>query len=129
MSGLTEWLTDCVDDDENFLTDFNEPQARMEARMRGYPDHVGGFDHARMMREVAFKRAVLAEHKPHELTPGWSICEECAEFVTSPGSYDGTQEDWEQPPDDVRRDSWPCSTVRNLAAVYCDRPGYAEAIR
>jgi len=74
----------------------------------GTPDlleaaHIARHDPARVLREVAAKRAILAEHQ--EAASG-GYCELCYY------GYGGG--------------SWPCPTVRALASVYSDHPDYRE---
>lgn len=80
-----------------------------------YAHTVKQFDERRMLREVAAKRAILAEHAIYE--PGqyagypqfWS-CSACGAA--------GYGESYEV--------GWPCPTVRHLAAVWSDHPGYRD---
>jgi hypothetical protein len=67
----------------------------------GVAVHIANHDPARALREVAAKRAILASHDPIG-TP----CDTCSN-------------DWVV----VR---WPCPTVRAIAAIYTDRPGWRE---
>jgi len=63
--------------------------------------HAARYNPARVLREVAAKRAILAEHQ--EAASG-GYCELCYY------GYGGG--------------SWPCPTVRALASVYSDHPDY-----
>jgi Family of unknown function (DUF6221) len=63
---------------------------------------------ARVLREVAAKRAILGEHRP-EPDGGGYYCTCCEDHR-----------------DDADYIEWPCPTVRALAAVYADRPGWRE---
>jgi hypothetical protein len=65
----------------------------------GYP--------ARVLREVAAKRAILAEHKPYE-TGGTHLSGPV--FCSTCGEEDAVEV--------------PCGTLRHLAAVYSDHPDY-----
>ena len=62
---------------------------------------------ARVLREVEAKRRILSEHtmEPGLFPPSCSRC------------YAEYPEEWEPL-------LWPCPTVRDLAAVYSDHPGY-----
>lgn len=78
-------------------------------------DHIARHDPARVLREVEAKRAILDEHDPgypvtYPKPSGQPTCGVC-----HAGGWD-----WEP-------EKWPCATVRHLAAVYRDRPGYDPA--
>ncbi len=65
-----------------------------------------------MLREAAGGRAILDEHAPYEVREG-------------PGKGTqacGAETDWNDTYSMVT--AWPCPTVRHLAAVYSDHPGY-----
>lgn len=73
-------------------------------------EHIARHDPARVLRELAVKRALLAEHRREGY--GCSAC-------------------WEQEPDSLARDGdemthpdWPCLLVRRLASVYENHPDY-----
>jgi uncharacterized protein DUF6221 len=70
----------------------------IEGHVTGLTAHIARHDPDRVLREVAAKRAILAEH----LRVGGS-CRMCIEWPTQP---------------------WPCRTVRILAAVHSDHPDY-----
>ncbi|MGW3428902.1 DUF6221 family protein [Streptomyces melanosporofaciens] len=65
----------------------------------GLTDHVAEWDPARVLREIDAKRNILEEHRPSELAVyaphGCPMCHK-----------------------------WPCPTIRWMASVYADRPGY-----
>jgi hypothetical protein len=69
-------------------------------------------DLGRVLREIAAKRAILAEHSPHypvtyPQPSGQPTCTVCDE-----GGFD---------PDPA---AWPCPTVRHLAAVWSGHPDW-----
>ena len=70
---------------------------------------------ARVLREVAAKRAILAEHAPTDWTAyADRMCRRCV---------------WndEEPHDELHHwVIWPCPTVRALAAIYSDHPDYRQ---
>lgn len=72
----------------------------------------------RWLREVAFKRAILAAHAPDYLSrygsPGPPQCKAC---ISDRAGY---EEHWEG-------DDWPCLDVRSLLALYSDHPDYDPA--
>jgi hypothetical protein len=70
------------------------------------------FKPARVLREVERNRRVLARHEPIEVF-GDLLCVRCG--VKAGGR-----------PSDP---SWPCPDVRDLAAIFDDRPGYREEWR
>lgn len=69
--------------------------------------HIARHDPARVLREVAAKRRVLARH-----------------HAGSDGSCDGCGYDQEQGPWIERLED--CPELRDMASVYADRPGYRE---
>ncbi|MEU0941094.1 DUF6221 family protein [Embleya sp. NPDC005971] len=88
--------------------------AKYEDRIR----HIARYDPARGLRDVAARRAILAEHR-HLPMDG---CAQCADGVRSIGT--ASRVEWI-----VNRAEWPCPTVRHLATVYDDHPDYQEAWR
>ncbi len=70
--------------------------------------HMARHDPARVLADVAAKRAILDAHE--ELTIG--CCNTCTEGMHS-----------------SEHQSWPCATVRLLALPYADQPGYREEWR
>jgi hypothetical protein len=77
--------------------------------------HIARHDPARVLAEVAAKRAILTLHSPENLeyvnTDGddrtGTICATCDSLVGN----------------------WPCDTLKLLAAVYADHPDYKSAWR
>lgn len=73
--------------------------------------HIARHDPSRVLAEVEAKRAILAEHSNlnAELDPEHWACARCQ--------------------DRHRHDAmtWPCATLRALAAVYAGHPGYDPA--
>lgn len=81
----------------------------------GSPDygtvyHVMRHDPARVLREVAAKRKILARHAPHRTASGGLACDWCSE-------------DTDDRPQ-LAKVSWPCGDVRDIAAIWSDHPGY-----
>ena len=76
-------------------------------------EHIARYDPARVLAECAAKRAILALHKPIGVQgfPVWK-CKGCDQ---SPVRWDYYE-------------AYPCGTIRALAAVWADHPGYAEAL-
>lgn len=73
--------------------------------------HIARHDPARVLAEVAAKRAIVAEHaNGGELVPGKYFCTEC-----------GSGEPYEYPT------QWPCATLRLLATVHADHPDFDPA--
>lgn len=76
-------------------------------------DHVVRWNPARALREVEFKRGLLALHSPSEFGE-WvdddddrmPVCSTCGDLTAR----------------------FPCKTLRLLASMYEDREGYAEAV-
>lgn len=135
MNDLSEWLGSCIAEDEDaahysgpalvaWLT-LRDDEGRLlyttvaasdngedwvadgkEVSTVASPDVV--YDPARALRDAAFKRVVLAEHKRGDNPPGhaaWFPCVKCYERSGWPVM-------------------WPCLTVRALIPVYEDRRGY-----
>jgi len=73
------------------------------------PPHGLGYANlaARVRREVAAKRAIIAIHVPDE-------DRDCLVCITERAGY---QEQWAWDP-------WPCQTIRHLAAAWSDHPDY-----
>jgi len=70
--------------------------------------HIARHDPARVLREVAAKRAILELHKPNSnLIDQWTRCYHC-------------NDDYGQ------RRPYPCQTVRLLAAIYDGHPDYRQ---
>ena len=78
-------------------------------------EHIARHDPARALREVAAGRAILAAHAPDYTSrfgsPGPPECVVC---ITERDAY---PEQWEG-------DSWPCLTLRQLAAIWSDHADY-----
>jgi hypothetical protein len=85
-----------------------------DAEAPEYAAHIARHDPARVLREVAAKRAILAVHSPgYPVTyPKPSGQPTCA--VCHSGGWD-----WDP-------EQWPCPTVRALAAIYSNHPGYRQ---
>jgi hypothetical protein len=104
MSDLVEFLTARLDEDEAAARAWL-PIGNPDAAAR---EHIARHDPARVLREVAAKRAILAGHST---VTGWNW----------PDQSDGSvQMDYVEA---LRR------TLRHLAAVYSDHPDYDEAWR
>jgi len=91
---------------------FEEPQVPpiqyvADAEEPEHAAHIARHDPARALREVAAKRAILAEHGPGEDGSVWCrVCDPAADMNDS--------------------DRWyPCKTVRLLAPVWSGHPDYA----
>jgi hypothetical protein len=88
-------------------------------------EHIARHDPARVLREVEALRAIIDLHEPREYVTYlkhvtyWQ-CGYCAGLCHSRSGLG-----CEQPVDAL----WPCDTVRLLAAIFSDRPGYREEWR
>ena len=81
--------------------------------------HIARFDPARVLREVAAKRAIVAAHQPMEaLYGGWRIDKTWQErgLVCTTCGFDDSESGV----------AWPCLTIRSLAAVYSDHDDYRQ---
>ena len=77
--------------------------------VKSQSEHIARHDPARVLREVAAGRAILAEHFPEdrgESLPG-ADCGVCY-YTGTPGSPA----------------QWPCLTLRSLAGIWDDHPDY-----
>jgi hypothetical protein len=83
-------------------------------------DHIARHDPARVLAECAAKRAIVEEHQPVDYTSmgmeSPNACHICG--------IDAGMGEWEW-----LRDSWPCPTLRALAAVYADHADYRDEWR
>ena len=77
--------------------------------------HIARHDPARALREVAAKRAILAEHGPADGGRDAGRCRVCT-AITHTGMGHA----------DARRFRAPCPTLLFLAAVYSDHPDYRQ---
>jgi hypothetical protein len=82
--------------------------------------HIVRHDPLDVLADCAAKLAVLEEHKSSGGM--YPTCRTCADW--SPGTYMGDEEEWEEPPDDVRARAHPCKTVRLLGWGYRYRDGF-----
>jgi Family of unknown function (DUF6221) len=92
--------------------------------MAGLPhdgEHIARHDPVRVLREVAAKRAILELHHPDQKLENWywsaRVCAECKHswHRIVPG----------RPPTEIGPEAG-CPTLRQLAAVYADHPGYRQ---
>ena len=104
---LTEFLAARLGEKEQYAKDLlTNPALRDISGMLGLSDQ--------MLREVEAGRKILAEHAPgypvtYPEPSGQPTCGKC-----HAGGWDWDPEEW------------PCTTVRTLAAVWCDHPDYDE---
>lgn len=110
---LADFLSARLDEDERLARQALEETGTERETRYPYPDRLATCMHdarhspARVLREVAAKRAILAEHRiDPELLPG--VCYRCRYGVPA---------HWEPA-------AWPCPTLRALAAVWRDHPDY-----
>jgi Family of unknown function (DUF6221) len=88
--------------DWSWLADYGQPQPADIALI----DYQARIDPARVLREVAAKRTILADHAP-QVRGSRKSCSRC-----SYGNLLGA--------------SWPCLTVAQLVAVWSDHPDYGQ---
>lgn len=92
----------------------DDPQSMRDAA------HIARHDPARVLRDIAAKRAIVASHTPSDWpTRSSATCPICATW-----DHDVAMGDQAAAPV-----ADPCPTLRHLAAVYADRPGYQEGWR
>ena len=114
MTGEVAFLRARLDEDEaaaKAWLPFGNPDSAQR-------EHIARHDPARVLREVAAKRAILALHQPYTIGLFGSRqaprCEVClSERERYPEFWEG--------------DPWPCATVRVLLAEYSDREDYDPA--
>lgn len=112
---LTEFLAARLDEKEAAASDFHD------SATCGSLDRDGGFEPdrcdcgypARVLREVAAKRAILARHAPE---PDWPVGR-CRSCITVREGY----------PEEWPIDPYPCATLGDLAAIDSDHPDYDPA--
>ncbi|MEU8136092.1 DUF6221 family protein [Streptodolium elevatio] len=139
---LVAWLTEQLDHDQRIAESTRQASPSwqnfdMDGELRddvnagtvciaGDADraHIALHDPARVLREIAAKKAIIKAHGPHLL------------YHQVVKDYDGSQRLGTlvrcrscEPPQEITRDTWPCPTLRHMAAVYADRPGYDESWR
>ena len=111
MSDLVEFLKARLAEDEakaktalpywEHETDYDLARLYIETQ-----DHVRHFTPERTLREVRFKRDIIAEHQPNEHHA--DVCGTC-----DPGSCGCSFTEY-----------WPCPILRHLAAIYDWHPDY-----
>ena len=72
--------------------------------------HIARHDPARVLREAAAKRAIVAAHRPvlhHDEDAGSACCAAETAFDVY-----------------AKAEPWPCPTIRAIAAVWSDHPDY-----
>jgi hypothetical protein len=130
---LVAFLRGCLDEDERVACAGGEA---MDADNPSWPDYatydgpdidaavayLKQFRPARVLREVESKRRILDGHPFEQGTVG-GVCGTCHGNSRMEEHWDGEEETVEWVDSEM---VWPCPTVRNLAAVYSDRPGYRE---
>lgn len=71
-------------------------------------EHIARHDPARVLADVAAKRAIVERHTPYpDAGAPFAYCEDCGCLDCSPVD-------------------WPCANLRHLAAVYADHPDYRQ---
>lgn len=116
MDDLIAFVAARLDEDEAAANEIHRPRDCGSVDRDGEfsPDPVWcSCDYpARVLREVEAKRAILGWHHP-----------EWGDYVDGDGIERATHECAECEPPGTP-DNWPCRTVRALAAIWRDHPGY-----
>ena len=100
---LVSWLRAQIADDEEWANEIGERSWEEER-----------FGPARLLAEVQAKRAILDEHRAYDFANnGDPVCGTCMRLAKLPD-------------EGFKFEAAPCKTVRLLAAVFSDRPGYRE---
>jgi hypothetical protein len=76
--------------------------------------HIARHDPARVLREVAAKRAIVAEHQPRRVGQSLTWCGRCHRVIR----------DAREDEDPCGPFDWPCPTMRALAAAWNDHGDY-----
>lgn len=126
MSVLLDWLRQQLDADEAEINrhpdgeDYGMGGRDLDATEESnYPcSPYLRIDKAFALRQVAALRAILDLHEPRVDYQRRLVCDYCDRLCHSRSGLGC--EDPDAP--------FPCDTVKHLAAIYADRPGYAEAI-
>jgi len=110
------WVADAAD--EGVLVANGDAPARFFAR----------WDPARVLTEVAAKRAILDDHRQVTFTDAnlgihnADVCMVCHAHLDYPDHFTEEQGDaWEYP---LVQRAWPCPTVRALVAPFASRAGF-----
>ena len=118
MSDLVTWLRAQLDADERIArgarADYFTPEVLLQFSAAGDAAHVVTHDPARVLRQVAALRAIVALHRHDTVTWAMSGEETIGCVICYWGQCDRAG------PDDA---GW-CETLRHLATVYADRDGY-----
>jgi len=133
MDELITWLKAQIDDDERLAQRAGASHPRWSydretftvssgaypiaagKDRRGTPindvdgEHIARHDPARVLADVAAKRAIVDLHSPHN----HGACPTC----------------WRTSPRSSMREDFPCRTLRLLATAYADSPGWREEWR
>lgn len=72
--------------------------------------HILAWQPARVLREAAALRKILARHAPHQTASGGLACDWCSD-------------DTDDRPQ-LAKVRWPCGDVRDIAAIWSDHPDY-----
>jgi hypothetical protein len=89
----------------------------VDGSFRASAEHIARHDPARVLREASAKRRVVELHAP-----------ESVGYIDRDGQ-ERNSTDCEVCGSGGVPDSWPCDTLRHLAAVYADHPDYDPAWR
>lgn len=84
-----------------------------ESTLHGVHEHIANNDPARVLKQVAAMRLVLAEHERHTLSDDRVYCSACSCSFDSPV---------------CDAEPWPCPTLRALAAFWSDHPGHPDNV-
>lgn len=103
--------------DSNTITEFLEARIAEDDQLARHLNLLGDPLDNRMVAECAAKRATIAEHEPADYSKlemeSPNACSRC-------GVYLGMGEwDWIE-------DSYPCKTLRSIAAIYSDHEDYRQ---
>lgn len=117
---LVAWLGLQLDEDERGVREWTHPRADglLTLSLRDIHEWTERAGPARVLREVEAKRKMLDLHWPQNA--GYRMTEvQCGYCAGLCHSRSGLGCDSPDAP-------WPCDTVRLVAAIYSDRPGYQE---
>jgi hypothetical protein len=114
LAGRANWTSEA-----RMVTDAEDPDWAI-ADLSPFVDdeclarHIACHDPARVLREVAAKRAIAAEHQPRRVGQSLTWCGRCHQVIR----------DAREDEDPCGPFDWPCPTMRALAAAWSDHPDY-----
>lgn len=137
MGDIVEFLKARLAEDEavvNELEDHYDSATGIEVQTAsGYPcERYLTIEKARVLRDIAAKRAIIGLHRPELTTVEWWDAPDTGEALTCP-TCAAVPNEWDLPVGaaGVKPDGWvsgyvltPCPTLRHLAAIWAEHPDF-----